>query len=115
MKSWRSMLLWVMALSLVAVSLAGCGDSQDSVPTVEDPLVISAALDLDVVEPLLEAFRDAYPEIPLSFIDRSTLEVDRSVVAGSASADPSEESQPGGAEWRAEWRAEPPDVVISSA
>ncbi|MBY5967536.1 ABC transporter substrate-binding protein [Halomonas denitrificans] len=99
----------------MALSLAGCGDSQDSVPTVEDPLVISAALDLDVVEPLLEAFRDAYPEIPLSFIDRSTLEVDRSVVAGTASVDPVAESQPGGAEWRAEWRAETPDVVISSA
>ncbi|MGQ7246612.1 ABC transporter substrate-binding protein [Halomonas sp. V046] len=59
----------------------------------ENHVVVSAALDEEVVAPLLAAFRAAYPEIALDFEDRSTLDVDRSVVAD----DP------------------PPDVVISSA
>ncbi|MDN3521465.1 ABC transporter substrate-binding protein [Halomonas ramblicola] len=57
------------------------------------PLVVEAALDRQVVEPLLEAFAQAHPEIDLIFRDRSTLEVDALI----EDADPA------------------PDVVISSA
>ncbi|MGC3872573.1 ABC transporter substrate-binding protein [Halomonas sp. GXIMD04776] len=57
------------------------------------PLVIEAALDRPVVEPLLEAFTRAHPEIELDYRDRSTLEVDRHA----------RQMQPA------------PDVVISSA
>ncbi|MBB3190726.1 ABC transporter substrate-binding protein [Halomonas cerina] len=55
-------------------------------------LVVEAALDREVVAPLLAAFREAHPDIALDFQDRSTLEVDASV-----------EERPA------------PDVVISSA
>lgn len=57
------------------------------------PLVVEAALDRQVVGPLLEAFAQAHPDIELAFRDRSTLEVDALIEA----ADPA------------------PDVVISSA
>ncbi|MCH4562064.1 ABC transporter substrate-binding protein [Halomonas sp. EGI 63088] len=57
------------------------------------PLVVEAALDREVVAPLLEAFEQAHPDIALDFRDRSTLEVDERV----AQAEPA------------------PDVVISSA
>ncbi|MDN3557512.1 ABC transporter substrate-binding protein [Halomonas maura] len=57
------------------------------------PLVVEAALDREVVAPLLAAFRAAHPEIELDFRDRSTLEVDARVAAGEPA----------------------PDVVISSA
>ncbi|MFC3284444.1 ABC transporter substrate-binding protein [Litchfieldella rifensis] len=57
------------------------------------PLVVEAALDKDVVAPLLDAFEQAHPDIALDFRDRSTLQVDELV----AEADPA------------------PDVVISSA
>lgn len=57
------------------------------------PLVVEAALDRQVVAPLLAAFEQAHPGIELSYRDRSTLEVD----ALTAAAVP------------------PPDVVISSA
>ncbi|UYG04378.1 ABC transporter substrate-binding protein [Halomonas sp. LR3S48] len=57
------------------------------------PLVVEAALDEEVVAPLLAAFELAHPDIDLDFRDRSTLEVDERV-AGAAPA---------------------PDVVISSA
>ncbi|TFH88459.1 ABC transporter substrate-binding protein [Billgrantia azerbaijanica] len=57
------------------------------------PLVVEAALDREVVAPLLEAFAQAHPDIELIFRDRSTLEVDALI----ESADPA------------------PDVVLSSA
>ncbi len=79
----------LLALSLgLSLSLGGVASAQTATP-----LVVEAALDREVVTPLLEAFRAAHPEIALEFRDRSTLEVDDLV----ASADP------------------PPDVVISSA
>ena len=78
--------VWVVAL-LIGGSLA-------SLPSLAvTPLVVEAALDRQVVAPLLATFEQAHPGIELSYRDRSTLEVDRLVVA----ADP------------------PPDVVISSA
>ncbi|WP_235207478.1 MULTISPECIES: ABC transporter substrate-binding protein [Halomonas] len=78
-----------LALSLIlSLGLAGAASAQPATP-----LVVEAALDREVVTPLLDAFRDAHPEIALDFRDRSTLEVDDLV----ESADP------------------PPDVVISSA
>nr|WP_299242461.1 ABC transporter substrate-binding protein [uncultured Halomonas sp.] len=58
----------------------------------QTPLVIEAALDRQVVAPLLEAFTRSHPEIELDYRDRSTLEVDRQAQ-----------------------RAPAPDVVISSA
>ncbi len=57
------------------------------------PLNVEAALDRQVVAPLLDAFELAYPDIDLTYHDRSTLEVDRIV----------REAKPA------------PDVVISSA
>lgn len=57
------------------------------------PLVVEAALDREVVAPLLEAFERAYPDIDLTFHDHSTLEINALV----ETADPA------------------PDVVISSA
>ncbi|MFG6178803.1 ABC transporter substrate-binding protein [Halomonas sp. THAF12] len=57
------------------------------------PLVVEAALDREVVTPLLDAFRTAHPDIVLEFRDRSTLEVDERVVDDGPA----------------------PDVVISSA
>lgn len=57
------------------------------------PLVVEAALDREVVTPLLDAFRAAHPDIALEFRDRSTLEVDERVVGDGPA----------------------PDVVISSA
>ncbi|MBQ0833133.1 ABC transporter substrate-binding protein [Marinobacter sp.] len=57
------------------------------------PLTVEAALDLDVVAPLLEAFKRANPGIALTYHDRSTLDVDQR----ARSANPA------------------PDVVISSA
>ncbi|MHB0774839.1 ABC transporter substrate-binding protein [Halomonas sp. WWR20] len=41
------------------------------------PLVIEAALDRQVIAPLLKAFERAHPDIALEYHDRSTLEVDR--------------------------------------
>ncbi|QPL45865.1 ABC transporter substrate-binding protein [Halomonas sp. A40-4] len=57
------------------------------------PLVVEAALDRQVVAPLLAAFEQAHPAIELIYRDRSTLEVNDLI----ATAEP------------------PPDVVISSA
>ncbi len=57
------------------------------------PLVVEAALDRQVVAPLLDAFKRAHPDIALQYHDRSTLEVDR----------------------RAREVRPAPDVVISSA
>lgn len=57
------------------------------------PLNVEAALDRQVVEPLLDAFEKAHPEIDLTYHDKSTLDVDRIV----------REAKPA------------PDVVISSA
>lgn len=57
------------------------------------PLHVEAALDRQVVAPLLDAFEHAHPEIELTYHDKSTLEVDRMV----RKANPA------------------PDVVISSA
>nr|WP_297459502.1 ABC transporter substrate-binding protein [uncultured Halomonas sp.] len=57
------------------------------------PLTVEAALDRQVVAPLLQAFESTHPEIALDYRDSSTLEVDRRI----RQADPA------------------PDVVISSA
>lgn len=57
------------------------------------PLQVVAALDREVVAPLLDAFERAHPEIDLNYHDKSTLEVDRMI----------REANPA------------PDVVISSA
>ncbi|TLF46124.1 ABC transporter substrate-binding protein [Halomonas urmiana] len=85
MTPWRTGL----PLILLALLLVGAAPLR-AAPT---PLVVEAALDREVVAPLLEAFRAAHPEIALDFRDRTTLEVDGRV----AEADPA------------------PDVVISSA
>lgn len=58
----------------------------------QTPLVIEAALDRQIVAPLLEAFTQSHPDIKLDYRDRSTLEVDRQAQHAPA-----------------------PDVVISSA
>ncbi|TDR56512.1 iron(III) transport system substrate-binding protein [Halomonas ventosae] len=68
-----------------------CLSSSQSISAT--PLVVEAALDRQVVAPLLEAFEQAHPEIELTYRDRTTLEVD----ALTEAADPA------------------PDVVISSA
>ena len=78
-----------LSLILLALLLVGAGPLR-AAPT---PLVVEAALDREVVAPLLAAFRAAHPEIRLVYHDRSTLEVDALVAEG----DPA------------------PDVVISSA
>ncbi|WP_203141855.1 ABC transporter substrate-binding protein [Marinobacter mangrovi] len=57
------------------------------------PLHVEAALDLQVVEPLLDKFRQAHPDIDLQYEDNSTLKVDEQA----------REAKPA------------PDVVISSA
>ncbi|MDT8880098.1 ABC transporter substrate-binding protein [Halomonas saccharevitans] len=82
-----------LSLSLLALLLAGAGVAAGQARAAATPLVVEAALDREVVAPLLDAFRAAHPEIALDFRDRSTLEVDALV----AEADPA------------------PDVVISSA
>lgn len=71
-----------LAIALLLVSAAGWAQ----------PLVIEAALDRNIVAPLLEAFERAHPDITLDYRDRSTLQVDALVVHDPA-----------------------PDVVISSA
>lgn len=78
-----------LSVILLALLLSGTGPLR-AAPT---PLVVEAALDREVVAPLLDAFRAAHPEISLEFRDRTTLEIDARV----AKADPA------------------PDVVISSA
>lgn len=78
----RALLLLVLGLTPSLVS------AQQSTT-----LEVVAALDLPVVQPLLEAFEQAHPDIQVSFKDRSTLEVDER----TRLADPA------------------PDVVISSA
>ncbi|HDZ39687.1 MAG TPA: ABC transporter substrate-binding protein [Marinobacter sp.] len=57
------------------------------------PLTVEAALDREVVAPLLEAFERAHPDIALTYHDRSTLQVNQ----------------------RARTANPAPDVVISSA
>ncbi|MBZ9560092.1 MULTISPECIES: ABC transporter substrate-binding protein [Modicisalibacter] len=79
MKTWMAALLLT-----IAPVLAGAAQAQ--------PLRIEAALDREVVQPLLDAFARQNPDIEVHFHDRSTREVDRRVAAGP-----------------------PPDVVISSA
>lgn len=59
----------------------------------QTPLHVVAALDLQVVEPLLDKFRQAHPDIDLQYEDNSTLNVDEQA----------REAKPA------------PDVVISSA
>ncbi|WP_241697554.1 ABC transporter substrate-binding protein [Vreelandella salicampi] len=51
------------------------------------PLVVEAALDREVVAPLLEAFQVNHPDIELDFRDRSTLEVNDLVAAGRPALD----------------------------
>ena len=58
-----------------------------------EKLIIEAALDRQIVDPVLDAFAAENPQIDLDYRDRSTLEADR----------------------RARDRESPPDVVISSA
>ncbi|MAX32033.1 MAG: ABC transporter substrate-binding protein [Halomonadaceae bacterium] len=81
----RRLIAWMLLVPLCALALSARAQAT--------PLVVEAALDIEVVEPLLEAFRRAHPEIDLEFHDRSTLTVDALV----SEADPA------------------PDVVISSA
>lgn len=85
MMPWRVSL----SLGLLALLLVGAGPLR-AAPT---PLVVEAALDREVVAPLLAAFRAAHPEIRLVYHDRSTLEVDARVAETDSA----------------------PDVVISSA
>ncbi len=95
---------WLPLLLLMLLLLGGCHSGDSRTPTDNDPLVISAALDLDVVAPLLEAFRQAYPQVPLRFEDRTTREVDDSVVGHLQ-----------GGQATGEGTSRAPDVVISSA
>ncbi|WP_458525643.1 ABC transporter substrate-binding protein [Onishia taeanensis] len=81
----RRRFAWMLLVPLWALAVSARAQAT--------PLVVEAALDYDVVAPLLEAFRSAHPEIDLEFNDRSTLTVDALV----SEADPA------------------PDVVISSA
>ena len=73
--------------------LLACLMPLDALAQARTPLVVEAALDRQVIAPLLEAFERAYPDIALHYHDRSTLEVDR----------------------RAREVRPAPDVVISSA
>lgn len=65
----------------------------ESARALASPLVVEAALDREVVAPLLEAFQATHPDIELDFRDRSTLEVNDLIADGRPA----------------------PDVVISSA
>ncbi|SNY98257.1 ABC transporter substrate-binding protein [Halomonas sp. hl-4] len=78
--------LWLMTALLVV-----CFSSSQRLQAM--PLVVEAALDRQVVAPLLEAFEQSHPDIELTYRDRSTLQVNDLI----ETADP------------------PPDVVISSA
>lgn len=80
-RPWHAFLLLTGLALLPATGLA------------KTPVVIEAALDRQVIAPLLEAFERAHPDIALEYHDRSTLEVDR----------------------RAREVRPAPDVVISSA
>lgn len=82
------MKLWVAATLLLACLMPARLMAQQAIP-----LQVEAALDRQVVAPLLEAFERAHPEIELVYHDKSTLEVDRRVRQASPV----------------------PDVVISSA
>jgi len=78
---------WLVCLLLT------CLIPLDALAQAKTPLVIEAALDRQVIAPLLEAFKRTYPDIALTYHDRSTLEVDQ----------------------RAREARPAPDVVISSA
>lgn len=80
----RDRLNYLLFAGLLGFSLPGFATT---------PLVIEAALDREVVTPLLNAFSSAHPDVALTFHDRSTLEVDTLI----------ETAEPA------------PDVVISSA
>lgn len=82
-----------MKQRLTAILLALCLMPTWSMAQASMPLEVEAALDRQVVAPLLEAFEKAYPNISLTYHDRSTLEVDQQA----------RQAQPA------------PDVVISSA
>ncbi|MCD6009147.1 ABC transporter substrate-binding protein [Halomonas sp. IOP_31] len=81
LRHWRAYLVLLCLIPL------------DTLAQVRTPLVIEAALDRQVIAPLLDAFERARPDIALEYHDRSTLEVDR----------------------RARNVRPAPDVVISSA
>lgn len=81
MRKWLTTCLLFWLLPTLAIAQA------------RTPLEVEAALDRQVVAPLLEAFERAHPEIDLSYHDRSTLDVDEK----ARGANPA------------------PDVVISSA
>lgn len=78
---------------LLVMSPAAWGTVVPDEPRARTPLVISAALDLSVVSPLLEAFQVAHPRIDVDFREDTTLAVNDSVSNGPPA----------------------PDVVISSA
>ncbi len=78
---------WLVCLLLT------CLMPLDALAQARTPLLVEAALDRQVVAPLLAAFERAHPDIALTYHDRSTLEVDR----------------------RAREVRPAPDVVISSA
>ncbi len=75
---------------LALVLMLGLGEPARALAS---PLVVEAALDREVVAPLLEAFQASHPDIDLDFRDRSTLEVNDLIAQGNPA----------------------PDVVISSA
>lgn len=81
MRKWLTTCLLFWLLPTLAIAQA------------RTPLEVEAALDRQVVAPLLEAFERAHPEIDLSYHDRSTLDVDE----------------------KARGAKPAPDVVISSA
>ncbi|KMQ72860.1 ABC transporter substrate-binding protein [Marinobacter subterrani] len=82
------MKIWVAAMLILACVTPATLMAQSGMP-----LNVEAALDRQVVAPLLDAFERVYPEIDLTYHDKSTLEVDRIV----------RDERPA------------PDVVISSA
>lgn len=83
----------VLSWLLLAISSVAWGSMVVDQPRNRTPLVISAALDLSVVSPLLDAFQAAWPGIEIDFREDTTLAVDDSVSNGPPA----------------------PDVVISSA
>ncbi|MCE3028456.1 ABC transporter substrate-binding protein [Salinicola sp. DM10] len=85
-----------LAATLARVCLClgmGFGMGLGASTAVAEPLIVEAALDRPVFQPVLDAFSAEYPQITLDYRDSSSLKVDR----------------------RARDTEDPPDVVISSA
>lgn len=88
----RTLFCITLFLSLVVLPAPG-GAAPPSAPDSRTPLVIAAALDQSVIEPVLETFTARHPGIALHYLDLST----RAVNTRIRNAD------------------NPPDVAISSA